>query len=98
MPELVAGSPNPHIISGLVASLHSLAEVDEWRGKGIARALVAEAEKVTGSDPAGKLGAAVMCFTPEPDLTDFYAGLGFTFSPTASVHLPRPDQGLPLSR
>ncbi|MFJ5212299.1 hypothetical protein [Streptomyces nigra] len=45
------------------------------------RALVAEAEKAAGSHQAGKLGAAVMYATHEPELTDFYAGLGFTLSP-----------------
>ncbi|MFB6783656.1 GNAT family N-acetyltransferase [Streptomyces sp. NPDC056352] len=55
--------------------------VDQWRGKGIARALVAEAEKAAGSHPAGKLGAALLYVTHEPELTDFYAGLGFTLSP-----------------
>ncbi|WP_327328666.1 GNAT family N-acetyltransferase (plasmid) [Streptomyces sp. NBC_01210] len=78
---MLAGSPNAHIIAGLVASLDSLAVAEEWRGKSVARALVAEAEKVMGSHEEGKLGAAVLYATHEPELTDFYAGLGFTLSP-----------------
>jgi GNAT superfamily N-acetyltransferase len=42
---MLLGSPNAHIIAGLVATLDSLAVVDEWRGKGIARALIADAER-----------------------------------------------------
>jgi hypothetical protein len=34
-----------------------------------------------GSHEEGKFGAAVLYVTPEPELTDFYAGLGFTLSP-----------------
>ncbi|MES4909461.1 MULTISPECIES: GNAT family N-acetyltransferase [unclassified Streptomyces] len=78
-----------HLIAGLVASLDSLAVVEEWRGKGIARALVAEAEKAMGSRPEGKLGAAVLSATHKPELTDFYAGLGFTLSPDG-IGIPTP--------
>jgi hypothetical protein len=53
------------------------------------RALVAEAEKVMGSPPAGKLGAAVLRATHEPELKDFYAGLGFTLSPDG-IGIPTP--------
>lgn len=52
---MLLGSPNAHIIAGLVACLDSLAVVDQWRGKGIGRALVTETEKAAGSHPAGKL-------------------------------------------
>ncbi|MFD5079552.1 GNAT family N-acetyltransferase [Streptomyces sp. NPDC058371] len=86
---MLIGSPNAHIISGLVASLDSLAVVDAWRGKGVARALVAEAERLVGSHSAGKLGAAVLCATHDPELTDFYAGLGFTASPDG-IGIPTP--------
>lgn len=86
---MLMGSPNVHTIAGLIASLGSLAVVDEWRGKGIARALVAEAEKAMGSHPTGKLGAAVLYVTHEPELTDFYAGLGFTLSPDG-IGIPTP--------
>lgn len=86
---LLAASPNKHIIAGLVASLDSLAVVEAWRGKGIARALVAEAERSVGARPAGKLGAAVLYTTHEPELTDFYAGLGFTLSPDG-IGIPTP--------
>ncbi|MGX8903695.1 GNAT family N-acetyltransferase [Streptomyces netropsis] len=86
---MLVGSPNVHIIAGLIASLDSLAVVDAWRGKGIAGALVAEAERSAGSRPAGKLGAAVLYATHEPELTDFYAGLGFTLSPDG-IGIPAP--------
>ncbi|MCO8308771.1 GNAT family N-acetyltransferase [Streptomyces sp. RKCA744] len=86
---MLMGSPNALTIAGLVASLDSLAVVDQWRGKGIARALVAEAEKAAGSHPAGKLGAAVLYATHEPELTDFYAGLRFTLSPNG-IGIPTP--------
>ncbi|MFI9311114.1 GNAT family N-acetyltransferase [Streptomyces triculaminicus] len=86
---MLVGSPNAHIIAGLVAALDSLAVVDEWRGKGIARALVADAEKAVGSHEEGKFGAAVLCVTHEPELTDFYAGLGFTLSPDG-IGIPSP--------
>ncbi|MCX4539003.1 hypothetical protein OHA79_52635 (plasmid) [Streptomyces sp. NBC_00841] len=86
---MLMGSPNVHIIAGLVACLDSLAVVDQWRGKDVARALVAEAEKAAGSHPAGKLGAAVLYVTHEPELTDFYAGLGFTLSPDG-IGIPTP--------
>lgn len=86
---MLIGSPNTHIIAGLVACLDSLAVVDQWRGKGIARALVAEAEKAAGSNPDGKLSAAVLYATHEPELTDFYAGLGFTLSPDG-IGIPTP--------
>ncbi|WP_406156365.1 GNAT family N-acetyltransferase [Streptomyces sp. NBC_01005] len=86
---MLIGSPNAHIIAGLVACLDSLAVVDQWRGKGIARALVAEAEKAAGSNPDGKLSAAVLYATHEPELTDFYAGLGFTLSPDG-IGIPTP--------
>ncbi|WP_327135863.1 GNAT family N-acetyltransferase (plasmid) [Streptomyces sp. NBC_01343] len=86
---MLLGSPNAHIIAGLVACLDSLAVVDQWRGKGIARALVTEAEKAAGSHPAGKLGAAVLYATHEPELTDFYARLGFTLSPDG-IGIPTP--------
>ncbi|MGR3875664.1 GNAT family N-acetyltransferase [Streptomyces graminifolii] len=86
---MLMGSPNAHTIAGLVASLDSLAVVGGWRGKGLARALVAEAETLMGANPAGKLGAAVLYATHEPELTDFYARLGFPSPPTvsASPHL-----------
>ncbi|MCZ1000767.1 GNAT family N-acetyltransferase [Streptomyces mirabilis] len=86
---MLMGSPNAHIIAGLVASLDSLAVVDAWRRKGIARALVAEAEKSMSAHPTGKLGAAVLYATHEPELTDFYAGLGFTLSPDG-IGIPTP--------
>ncbi|MET9914937.1 GNAT family N-acetyltransferase [Streptomyces sp. NPDC006476] len=86
---MLMGSPNVHIIAGLVACLDSLAVVDQWRGKGVARALVAEAEKAAGSHQTGKLGAAVLYVTHEPELTDFYAGLGFTLSPDG-IGIPTP--------
>lgn len=86
---MLIGSPNAHIIAGLVACLDSLAVVDQWRGKGIARALVAEAEQAAGSYLAGKLGGAVLLATHEPELTDFYAGLGFTVSPDG-IGIPTP--------
>ncbi|WP_406364398.1 GNAT family N-acetyltransferase [Streptomyces sp. NBC_01579] len=86
---MLMGSPNVHIIAGLVACLDSVAVVDHWRGKGIARALVAEAERAAGSHPAGKLGAAVLYVTHEPELTDFYARLGFTLSPDG-IGIPTP--------
>ncbi|GDY70209.1 hypothetical protein AQJ43_36585 [Streptomyces avermitilis] len=86
---MLIGSPNVHIITALVACLDSLAVVDQWRGKGVARALVAEAEKAAGSHQAGKLGAAVLYVTHEPELTDFYAGLGFTLSPDG-IGIPTP--------
>ncbi|MFD3827116.1 GNAT family N-acetyltransferase [Streptomyces sp. NPDC058625] len=100
---MLLGSPNAHIIAGLVATLDSLAVVEAWRGKGIARALVADVERAAGAHEKGKFGAAILYVTHEPELTDFYAGLGFTLSPrrhrhphTGRLHLPRPDQGLPL--
>ncbi|NGO13137.1 GNAT family N-acetyltransferase [Streptomyces sp. HC44] len=86
---MLVGSPNAHIAAGLVADLDSLAVVEEWRGKGIARALVAEAEKAMGTHEEGKFGAAVMYVTHEPELTDFYAGLGFTLSPDG-IGIPTP--------
>ncbi|MFE0737487.1 GNAT family N-acetyltransferase [Streptomyces sp. NPDC058855] len=86
---MLIGSPNVHIIAGLVACLDSLAVVEQWRGQGVARALVAEAEKAAGSHQAGKLGAAVLYATHEPELTDFYAGLGFTLSPDG-IGIPTP--------
>ncbi|WP_322872283.1 GNAT family N-acetyltransferase [Streptomyces goshikiensis] len=86
---LLLGSPNVHIVAGLIASLDSLAVVDQWRGMGIARALVAEAEKTASSPPAGKLGTAVLYATHEPELTDFYAKLGFTLSPDG-IAIPTP--------
>jgi GNAT superfamily N-acetyltransferase len=86
---MLLGSPNAHIIANLVACLDSLAVVDRCRGKGVARALVAEAEKTAGSHQAGKLGAAVLYVTHEPELTDFYAGLGFTLSPDG-IGIPTP--------
>ncbi|MFF8604166.1 GNAT family N-acetyltransferase [Streptomyces sp. NPDC015232] len=86
---MLIGSPNVHIIAGLVACLDSLAVIDPWRGKGVARALVAEAEKAASSHQAGKLGAAVLYVTHEPELTDFYAGLGFTLSPDG-IGIPTP--------
>lgn len=55
--------------------------VEQWRGQGVAYALVAEAEKAAGSHQGGKLGAAVLYATHEPELTGFYAGLGFILSP-----------------
>ncbi|MEU8550568.1 hypothetical protein AB0C81_26905 [Streptomyces roseoverticillatus] len=39
---MLIGSPNVYITAGLVACLDSLAVVDDWRGKGIARDLVAK--------------------------------------------------------
>ncbi|MFF4085193.1 GNAT family N-acetyltransferase [Streptomyces sp. NPDC001777] len=86
---MLIGSPNVHTIAGLVACLDSLAVVERWRGQGVARALVAEAEKAAGSHRAGKLGAAVLYATHEPELTDFYAGLGFTLSPDG-IGIPTP--------
>ncbi|MFD3722844.1 GNAT family N-acetyltransferase [Streptomyces sp. NPDC058674] len=86
---MLAGSPNAHIIAGLVATLDSLAVVEEWRGKGIARALVAEAETVMGSHEEGKFGAAILYVTHEPELTDYYAGLGFILSPDG-IAIPTP--------
>ncbi|MFG2661715.1 hypothetical protein [Streptomyces sp. NPDC048425] len=44
-----------HIVTGLVGCLDSLAVVDQWRGKGIARALVAGAEQAAGSHLAGMM-------------------------------------------
>ncbi|WP_369199126.1 GNAT family N-acetyltransferase [Streptomyces djakartensis] len=79
-PKLI-GSPNVHSIAGLVACLDSAAVVEQWRGQGVARALVVEAEKAADSHQAGKLGAAVLYAAHEPELMDFYAGLGFTLSP-----------------
>ncbi len=86
---MLIGSPNVHIIAGLVACLDSLAVVDQWRGKGVARCLVAEAERAVGSHSEGKLSAAVLYATHEPELTDFYAGLGFTLSPDG-IGIPTP--------
>ncbi|MEU0744583.1 GNAT family N-acetyltransferase [Streptomyces sp. NPDC006134] len=86
---VLIGSPNVHIIAGLVACLDSLAVVEQWRGQGVARALVAEAAKAAGSRQAGKLGTAVLYATHEPELTDFYAGLGFTLSPDG-IGIPTP--------
>ncbi|MFF0001541.1 hypothetical protein [Streptomyces avermitilis] len=43
-----------------------------------------------GSHQAGKLGAAVLYVTHEPELTDLYAGLGFTLSPDGIGIPPRP--------
>ncbi|MBV9025898.1 MAG: GNAT family N-acetyltransferase [Streptomycetaceae bacterium] len=86
---MLAGSSNAQIIASLVATLDSLAVVKEWRGKGIARALVAGAEKAMGVHEAGEFGAAVMYITHEPELTAFYAGLGFTLSPDG-VGIPTP--------
>ncbi|MER7692624.1 GNAT family N-acetyltransferase [Streptomyces sp. NPDC097610] len=86
---MLAGSPNAHIIAGLVASLDSLAVVEAWRGQGVARALVAEAEKTMAAHEKGKFGAAVLYVTHEPELTDFYAGLGFSLSPDG-IGIPSP--------
>ncbi|MBP5942723.1 GNAT family N-acetyltransferase [Streptomyces acidiscabies] len=86
---MLIGSPNAHIIAGLVGCLDSLAVVDQWRGKGIARALVTDAERAVSSHSAGKLGSAVLLVTHEPELTDFYAGLGFTVSPDG-IGIPTP--------
>ncbi|MFF9984700.1 GNAT family N-acetyltransferase [Streptomyces erythrochromogenes] len=86
---VLIGSPNAHIIAGLVGCLDSLAVVDQWRGKGIARALVTDAEQAVSSRPAGKLGSAVLLVTHEPELTDFYAGQGFTVSPDG-IGIPTP--------
>ncbi|WP_434600010.1 GNAT family N-acetyltransferase [Streptomyces sp. A5-4] len=86
---MLLGSPNAHIIAGLVATLDSLAVVEAWRGKGIARALVADVERAAGSHEKGKFGAAVLYVMQEPELTDFYAGLGFTVSPDG-IGIPTP--------
>lgn len=86
---MLMGSPNAHVIAGLVASLDSLAVVEAWRGKGIARALVADVERGAGAHEVGKYGAAVLYVTHEPELTDFYAGLGFTVSPDG-IGIPTP--------
>ncbi|MER6105132.1 GNAT family N-acetyltransferase [Streptomyces sp. NPDC001832] len=86
---MLLGSPNAHIIAGLVATLDSLAVVEARRGKGIARALVADVERAAGSHEEGKFGAAVLYVTHEPELTDFYAGLGFTVSPDG-IGIPTP--------
>lgn len=86
---MLVGSPNTHIIAGLVATLDSLAVVEAWRGKGIARTLVADVERGAGSHEEGKFGAAVLYATHEPELTDFYAGLGFTLSPDG-IGIPTP--------
>ncbi|PIB04517.1 MULTISPECIES: GNAT family N-acetyltransferase [Streptomyces] len=86
---MLLGSPNAHIIAGLVATLDSLAVVEAWRGKGIARALVADVERAAGAHEQGKFGAAILYVTHEPELTDFYAGLGFTLSPDG-IGIPTP--------
>lgn len=86
---MLLGSPNAHIIAGLVATLDSLAVVEAWRGKGIARALVADVERAAGAHEKGKFGAAILYVTHEPELTDFYTGLGFTLSPDG-IGIPTP--------
>ncbi|MGW9676414.1 GNAT family N-acetyltransferase [Streptomyces koyangensis] len=86
---MLVGSPNGHIIAGLVATLDSLAVVDAWRGKGIARALAADTERAAGAHEPGKFGAAILYVTHEPELTDFYAGLAFTLSPDG-IGIPTP--------
>ncbi|MFI1031299.1 hypothetical protein [Streptomyces sp. NPDC020951] len=43
----------------------------------------------TRTRPSAYNGAAVLYATHEPELTDFYAGLGFTLSP-AGIDIPTP--------
>ncbi|MGP3991789.1 DUF6207 family protein [Streptomyces sp. 3N207] len=88
-PSHALGIAQRAVVAGLVAAFDSLAVVEEWRGKGIASALVADTEKAVGSHEEGKFGAAVLYVTHEPELTDFYAGLGFTLSPDG-VGIPTP--------
>ncbi|MFD5514038.1 hypothetical protein ACFWIB_40990 [Streptomyces sp. NPDC127051] len=42
-----------------------------------------------GSHEKGRFGAAILYVTHEPELTDYYAGLGFTLSPDG-IGIPTP--------
>lgn len=51
----------------------------------------ARASREAGSHEEGKFGAAVLYATHEPELTDFYTGLGFPLSPDG-IGIPTPTE------
>ncbi|MFD9607675.1 hypothetical protein [Streptomyces sp. NPDC059970] len=99
---MLMGSPNVHTIAGLIASLGSLAVVDEWRGKGIARPgrRSGEGDGLASGGKAGR-GRPVRHARAGADgllrRARLHALPRRHRHPHASrFHLPRPDQGLPL--
>lgn len=67
---------NEHVINQVIACLDGLAVRTDFRGKGIARALVTHAEQLV----AHGVGSSLLYVTHDERITGFYAACGYTLA------------------
>lgn len=81
----ITGEHNQSALINRLGTVHGLAVDEPYRGRGIAQALIAEAERYLA-----RQGFELITMDHKPELTDFYARLGYAQGAQLVIHTPGP--------
>ncbi|MGY5104539.1 GNAT family N-acetyltransferase [Streptomyces sp. 900105245] len=81
----ITGEHNQSALINRLGTVHGVAVDEPYRGQGIAQALIAEAERCLA-----RQGFGLITMDHKPELTDFYARLGYAHGSQLVIHTPGP--------
>ncbi|MGX1266888.1 GNAT family N-acetyltransferase [Streptomyces phaeoluteigriseus] len=81
----ITGERNQSALINRLGTVHGVAVDEPYRGQGIAQALIAEAER-----HLARQGFGLITMDHKPELTDFYARLGYAHGAQLVIHTPGP--------